>query len=502
MANLHLVTGHAGEPHVKSTDDASLMQAIYGGDSVVLDRNNTFSYDVISNNIIRVYDGEVLMQGRYIKLDKGNYVDLNIDNGHTGYRRCDVIAIEYSKNDETNIEEANLVVVKGSETRQEQATVPELIEGDTVDGSASTNQMALYHVKIDGLSITDVEQAYTVGQDFQLASGQINTIGAIAHRLVNVAKKGLDVFKQLSYEDDADVQTRADYESLVNGLDDAGSYVFPPTQNGDGGVTPDTNAINRLNIRITTNENSIAAINVLVKAIDGAGAGFHSSIYRGKYLGDTYTNKQKQAIASGTFDDLFVGDYWNINGVNWRIADFDYYYNIGDTSFNKHHVVIVPDTTLYNAQMNSTNITTGCYTGSEMYTTNLDNARTMFDNAFGSQFIPTHRGLYANAVSGDNPSGFVWRDMRVELMSEEQVYGHSVWGVASHNGYDVGTQKTQFKLFVLDQTKINIGLYYWLTNAYPSTYFVIVHAYGFAFRDNASASSGVRPFACLVGDSE
>ena len=220
MANLHLVTGHAGEPHVKATDDASLMQAIYGGDSVVLDRNNAFSYDVISNNIIRVNDGEALMQGRYIKLDKGNYVDLNIDNGHTGYRRCDVIAIEYHKDDETNIEEANLVVIKGSETQQEEATVPQLIEGDTVDGSASTNQMALYHVKIDGLSIAEVTPVFTLGQDFQTAMGEkIMKIEA----LVNVAKKSLDVFKQLSYNDDADVQTRTDLEILVNDLDDAGS---------------------------------------------------------------------------------------------------------------------------------------------------------------------------------------------------------------------------------------------------------------------------------------
>ena len=220
MANLHLVTGHAGEPHVKATDDASLMQAIYGGDSVVLDRNNAFSCDVISNNIIRVNDGEALMQGRYIKTDRGNYVDLNIDNGHTGYRRIDVIAIEYTKDEETNIEEANLVVVKGSETQLEEATVPELIEGDTVDGSATTNQMALYRVKIDGLSITDVTPVFTLGQDFQTAMREkIMKIEA----LVNVAKKSLGVFKQLSYNDDADVQTRIDLEILVNDLDDAGS---------------------------------------------------------------------------------------------------------------------------------------------------------------------------------------------------------------------------------------------------------------------------------------
>ena len=268
MANLHLVTGHAGEPHVKSTDDASLMQAIYGGDSVVLDRNNAFSYDVISNNIIRIYDGEALMQGRYIKMDKGNYVDLNIDNGHTGYRRIDVIAIEYTKDDETNIEEANLVVVKGSETQQEEANVPQLIVGDTVDGSASTNQMALYHVKIDGLSIIEVTQVYAVGQDFQtIASGQINTIGAVTHGLVNVAKKSLDVFKQLTYEDDADVQTRIDLENLVNGLDDTGSYVFDPTQNVDERLASLTNLVNSntrnivdANANISKNTVSIAEL--------------------------------------------------------------------------------------------------------------------------------------------------------------------------------------------------------------------------------------------------
>ena len=257
--------------------------------------------------------------------------------------------------------------------------------------------------------------------------------------------------------------------------------------------------IDDLDTRTTTNENDIEEINTVIESIKGTGAGFHSSIYRGKYLGDTYTDDQKQAIASGSFDDLFVGDYWTINGVNWRIADFDYYYNIGDTNFAKHHVVIVPDRILYSAQMNSENITTGAYTGSEMYTTNLDNARTAFDNAFGNQFIPTHRGFYANAVSGSNPSGWSWRDMRVELMSEEQVYGHSAWGVASHNGFDVGTQKTQFKLFTLDQTKINIRQYYWLTNVCYSYGFAFVNDTGLANGSSASNSSGVRPFACLVG---
>jgi hypothetical protein len=411
MANLHLVTGYAGEPHIKSADNASLMQAVYGWEDVVFDRNSTFSYDIISNNIIRVHDGEALMQGRYIKMDKGDYVDLNIDNGHTGYKRIDVIAIEYSRDDETGIEEANLVVVKGPETQEEEATVPELIDGDTVDGSASTNQMALYHVKIDGFSIVDVTKVYTIGQDLQDSS------------------------------------------------------------------------------------------------LKGTGAGFHSSTYRGKYLGNTYTDKQKQTIASGTFDDLFIGDYWRINGVNWRIADFDYYYGIGDTSpFNKHHVVIVPDNSLYNAAMVPTDSHPDDayrgYTNSWMWQSSMYKARNEFDEAFGSSFIPPHEGLYSSGISNDNPSGWFWRDMRVELMSEEQVYGHAIWGATNHNGYDVGTQTTQFRLFALDKTKINIGETYWLTNITSRTKYACVNSRGAAYTDNDSSLYGVRPFACIVGEPE
>lgn len=245
--------------------------------------------------------------------------------------------------------------------------------------------------------------------------------------------------------------------------------------------------------------------NVDKKTMTGTGAGFHSSVYRGKYLGDTYTDAQKEAIANGSFDDLFIGDYWTINNINWRIADFDYYYRVGDSYgniFNKHHVVIVPDTILYSAQMNLTNTAKDCYTGSWLYNYNLADAENAFDNAFGNSFIPAHRGLYSNATDSSGfPSGQAWRDMRVELMNEIQVCGHSTW---NQNGFDVGTQMTQFKLFMLDQTKINIGQTYWLTNIGSSVDFNFTGVYekGHVEIFRANATFGVRPFACIVGDSE
>lgn len=56
-----------------------------------------------------------------------------------------------------------------------------------------------------------------------------------------------------------------------------------------------------------------------------ANAGAHNGIYRGKFLGNSVTAAQYAAIAAGTFEDLYIGDYWTIGGVNWRIAAFDYY---------------------------------------------------------------------------------------------------------------------------------------------------------------------------------
>lgn len=228
----------------------------------------------------------------------------------------------------------------------------------------------------------------------------------------------------------------------------------------------------------------------------------YSNIYHGKYLGDTYTDEQKQAIANGSFDGLNIGDYWTINGINWRIADVDYYYNVGEFAFTKHHIVVVPDTILDRRQMNTSDDTSHCYIGSTMHTRNLDDAKNMFNNAFGSSFIPTHTGRYAERSNNGVPSNDGWEDMSVELMSEEQVFGHAVWGVGSQNGYDVGSQKTQFRLFSLDPSKINIRETYWLSNIQSTTSYSLMFSSGYALYDKATKTWGVRPFACIIGDPE
>jgi hypothetical protein len=145
----------------------------------------------------------------------------------------------------------------------------------------------------------------------------------------------------------------------------------------------------------TESKTPVGAINeVNGKIMVFPNAGSHNSIYRGKYLGDEVTADQYVAIAAGTFDDMYIGDYWTINGVNWRIAHFDYWLNSGDTNNITHHVVIVPDLALYNTKINETNTTAGGYLHSKMRggityqdTFTGDGTTTVFTLSYSSSFV-------------------------------------------------------------------------------------------------------------------
>jgi hypothetical protein len=219
------------------------------------------------------------------------------------------------------------------------------------------------------------------------------------------------------------------------------------------------------------------------------------NVYRGKNLGTTITAAQKAAIQSGTFDDLFIGDYWVINGVSWVIADMDYWYNCGDTAFTKHHLVIVPNGSLYNAVMNTTNTTEGGYVGSLMYTANLDNAKTTILTAFGDMLL-THREYLVNAVTDGASSAAAWFDSSVELMNEIMVYGSYVRTPAG-NGVVVPTRTTidnsQLSLFRLNPRAYKNRQSIWLRDVVSAANFAFVNSFGNAYSNNASFSFGVRP---------
>lgn len=241
-------------------------------------------------------------------------------------------------------------------------------------------------------------------------------------------------------------------------------------------------------------------VNTILAQLTYDNAGAHNSIYRGKNLGTTVTEEQWEAISSGTFTDLYIGDYWVIGGVNWRIAAFDYYLNCGDTSFTKHHAVIVPDTCLYSAQMNTTNVTTGAYKGSAMYTANLTQAKSTINSAFGSSHVLSHRIYLSNATSNGRASAGEWTDSTVDLMCEHMVYGSGIFSPVSDgsnvpNNYRV--EKGQLPLFALEPSRICNRDTWWLRDVITAADFASVYGGGAANYNFASYSRGVRPAFCI-----
>lgn len=254
-------------------------------------------------------------------------------------------------------------------------------------------------------------------------------------------------------------------------------------------------AITFANLQSKVNE----PVNTKVAPLLFNNAGAHNAIYRGKNLGTSVTAAQYAAISAGTFEDLYIGDYWVINGVNWRIAAFDYYLNCGDTSCTKHHVVIVPDTCLYNHVMNDTNITTGGYVGSKMYTEGLEQAKTTIKAAFSGHVL-SHRVYLTNAVTDGHPSAGAWCDSEVDLMNEQMVYGGAIFmpianGSTVYTNYRV--EKSQLPLFAHEPSRICNRNNWWLRDVVTASGFAYVSTAGSADSGYASASLGVRPAFCI-----
>lgn len=263
----------------------------------------------------------------------------------------------------------------------------------------------------------------------------------------------------------------------------------------------------------------ITFANFRAKAVEGTeakiapllfnNAGAHNAIYRGKSLGSTVTTAQYAAIKAGTFDDLYIGDYWTIGGVNYRIAAFDYYLNSGDTNCTTHHVVIVPDTCLYDAQMHNTssggwesgaaNTTAGGYVGSDMYKSNLEQAKTTIKSAFSGHVLK-HRIYLTNAVANGRASGGAWCDSEVDLMCEQMVYGSGIFSPVS-DGSNVPAnyrvEKSQLPLFQHEPSRICNRATWWLRDVITASFFARVNGSGLANYYVASDSFGVRPAFCI-----
>lgn len=224
----------------------------------------------------------------------------------------------------------------------------------------------------------------------------------------------------------------------------------------------------------------------------------HNQIFRGKNLGAVYTTEQRGRISDGTFRDLWIGDYWEVGGIRWRIAGINYWLYTGDSRLNTNHIVIVPDTVLYNARMEPSNDIRKGYANSEMHRSNLNNAKNLATSVFGSNGVLTRRSFLVNSIDNSMPSGCSWQSVTLSLMDEVQLYGTQHYAAMSNQTRAIYTENTsQLPLFrVAPSYK---GRYitngrFWLNSPVTNGAYALYNAgNGTTDQAGAGSSEGVRP---------
>lgn len=249
----------------------------------------------------------------------------------------------------------------------------------------------------------------------------------------------------------------------------------------------------------------------LLNAIVPNNAGGHNAIFRGKNITEYFYGREKyngktfsQSVADGTFDNIFVGDYiiGKTSNRKYLVADINYRLHCGDTECTTSHVLIIPERNMGTAKMNDSNITTGAYVGSKMYTEYLTPFKTVIRNDFEDSHILNHKQYLKNAVTNGYESAGAWVDSTIELMNELMVYGSNIFHNVI-NGANVPQShtidKSQLSLFRLDKSQIvaknDAGNResYWLRDVVSSSNFAYVNNHGPANLCNASYVYGVRP---------
>ena len=162
---VNIVTGMTGVAHITSDDDRCFNASILGKGKYVFEYGKKFSPNIINNNLVRIHDGMCINQGTQMGIELNGYEDVTIENGVSGSKRNDLIVMRYERNADTSIEKASLVVIKG--TAGATATDPSYISGNILDGGDLIDDMPLFRVKIESLTITAVEKLF---KEYRLGS--------------------------------------------------------------------------------------------------------------------------------------------------------------------------------------------------------------------------------------------------------------------------------------------------------------------------------------------
>lgn len=147
----NIITGYTGTRHITPAMDAAVYRSTFGPDSYILSDGNQLAGSMPSVNEFTVLDGLVSMQGHQIQVTQET---LSVDTCANGYKRIDLVCMRFEHDNDTQIDSASLIVIKGTEVADpNDPTVPSYNTGD-IDSGASVVDFPLYQINLAGSSVT------------------------------------------------------------------------------------------------------------------------------------------------------------------------------------------------------------------------------------------------------------------------------------------------------------------------------------------------------------
>ena len=335
-----------------------------------LPAQNQFSSDGVK--IAMTSTAHVISNNKRFEMQSdGTWSDITTSSGGGGggatvYLTADNIAYDNTTSGLTadDVQEALDEIVS------EMPVIPSTYDADdinydnTTSGLSATNvQDALDEIVSDIPSIPSTYDADDIVYD-NTTSGMTATNVQDAIDELNTGLSGKQdtlTFDNTPTQSSTNPVTSDGIYTALSGKQDTLTYDNTPTQNSTNPVTSDgiytalAGKQNTLTFDTTPTQgsNNPVTSDGIYAAIQGGGGGgsdvdtLHNGCFRGKYLGDSITAEQLNAIYTGTFDDIYVGDYWTLSGVNWRVADINYYIGYSNNVLpTDNHIILFPDTIL------------------------------------------------------------------------------------------------------------------------------------------------------------
>ena len=178
---MEMVTRYAGEAHITAEGWGDLNRGIVGTKSYALPMGRAFEADLVSNNLLKIYDGCGVMQGREVRIPAGQSEEVTIENGTQGEKRIDLVVERYSKNEDTKIESSETILIKGTPSETD-PQVPDHIEGDIRAGDM-TADWPLYEVELDGINVVAVRPVFGILMNMADLKEAISDLSSNSYKL-------------------------------------------------------------------------------------------------------------------------------------------------------------------------------------------------------------------------------------------------------------------------------------------------------------------------------